>query len=69
MSERNVERARRVMEAISRRDTDGLIALADPEVEWRSFFALGEAGVFRGHDGMRRYMKELDEAWDFAGAG
>ena len=56
------------MEAISRRDAERLVALSDPDIEWRSFFALGEDGVHRGHDGTRRYMSDLDEAWDMAHA-
>lgn len=43
--------------------------LADSEIEWRSFFAeLGEGGVYRGHDGTRRYLSDLDEAWEIARA-
>jgi ketosteroid isomerase-like protein len=64
MSEENVELARKALEAIAARDPSRLIALADPEVEWHSFFALGERGVYRGHDGTRRYMADLDEAWE-----
>ncbi len=49
--------------ALGRRDTDRLIELSHPDVEWHSFFAsFGDQGVFRGHDGTRRYMAELDEA-------
>src|SRR6476620_2792240 len=40
--------------------------LTDPDVEWRSFLAqLGEGGVYRGHDGIRRYVSDLSEALDF----
>jgi ketosteroid isomerase-like protein len=64
MSRENVELAGQVMDALGRRDLSRLIAFADPEVEWRSFFAeLGEGGVYRGHDGTRRYMSDLNEAW------
>jgi ketosteroid isomerase-like protein len=69
MSQENVELARRVMEALSGRDLSRLIALSDPEVEWRSFFAeFGEGGVYRGHDGTRRYLSDLSEAWDIVRA-
>ena len=52
MSQENVEMARQVMDELSRRDLPGLVAFADPEVEWHSFFAeVGEGGVYRGHDG------------------
>ena len=70
MSRENVEQlARQVMDALSRRDVARLIAFADPEVEWHSFFAeLGEGGVYRGHDGTRRYLSDLTEAWEIVRA-
>src|SRR3954454_2636115 len=65
MPHENVELAREVMDALSRRDYDRLVTLADPEVEWRSFFAgLGEGGVYRGIHGMRRYVDDLADAWE-----
>jgi ketosteroid isomerase-like protein len=65
MSRENVELARQIMDALSRRDLSGLIALSDPEVEWYSLFALGEeGGVYRGHDGTRQYMNDLGDAWE-----
>ena len=69
MSQENVELAHQVMDALSRRDVSGLIALADPEIEWHSFFAeLGEGGVYRGHDGTRRYLSDLSDAWEIVRA-
>ena len=54
---------------MSRRDFEALAALSDPEVEWHSFFAaLGEDGVYRGHAGMRQYMRDLAEAFETARA-
>jgi ketosteroid isomerase-like protein len=64
MTEENVELARKVLDALGKRDPSLLIALSDPEVEWHSFFALGEGGAYRGHDGARRYMSDLDDAWE-----
>ena len=59
MSQENVELAREVLHALGTRDPDRLIALSDPEVEWHSFFAIGEGGgTYRGHDGTRRYMSD-----------
>jgi|SRR5437667_2748456 len=65
MSSENVELARQVLEAVTRRDLSRLIAFTDPEVEWQSFFAVGEEGVYRGHDAMRKYVSDLDDAWEF----
>lgn len=43
--------------------------MSDPAVEWHSFFAgLGEGGVYRGHDGTRHYIRDLDEAFSAAWA-
>jgi len=67
MSQENVELARQVMEAIGRRDAERLVALSAPEVEWHSFFAIAEAkGIYFGFDGTRKYMKDLDDAWEIA---
>jgi ketosteroid isomerase-like protein len=68
MSQENVGLARQIMDAISRRDVSALVAFADPEVEWYSLFAIGEEGVYRGHDGTRRYMRDLDDAWEIGQA-
>ncbi len=69
MSEETLKLARDVMGALSDGDFARLVALADPDVEWRSFFAeLGEEGVYRGIDGMRRYVNDLSEAWEIVRA-
>ena len=59
-----VRLAREVLEGLGRRDAERLIALSHPDVEWYSFFALGEAGAYRGHDGTRRYMSDLSDAFE-----
>jgi ketosteroid isomerase-like protein len=65
MSQENVDLAREVSEAVTRRDPSRLLELTDPEVEWQSFFALGEeGGVYRGHSGIHRYVRDLDDAWE-----
>ena len=63
MSERNVELHRRVIGAYNARDIERLIALCDPGVEWTSTFAAVGGGVYHGHDGMRRYQRDLEDAW------
>jgi ketosteroid isomerase-like protein len=61
---RNPELARRVFAAITRFDLDALLDLADPDVEYRSFFAIGETGEYHGHDGLRQYVSDLRETWE-----
>jgi ketosteroid isomerase-like protein len=69
MSQENVELAREVLATLGKRDSGRLVALADPEVEWHSFFAMGEGGAtYRGHDGTRRYMSDLDDAFEIGRA-
>src|SRR5690349_2593743 len=69
MSQENVELAREVLDMLGKRDGSRLVALADPEVEWHSFFAVGEGdGTYRGHDGTRRYMSDLDDAFEIGRA-
>jgi ketosteroid isomerase-like protein len=66
MPQENVESARRVLAALGHRDPEALIALAAPDVEWHSFFALGD--VYCGYDGTRQYMRDLDDAWEIGRA-
>jgi ketosteroid isomerase-like protein len=63
----NVELARQILEALTRRDLKRLIEVSHPGVEWHSFFAdLGEGGVYRGHDGLRQWLSDLDDALELA---
>src|SRR5438094_816073 len=64
----SVELAQEVLATLGTRDAERLVALSDPEVEWHSFFALSEGGVYCGHDGTRRYMSDLADAWEIGAA-
>src|SRR4051794_4873436 len=65
MSQDQLQLARELFDAVARRDLERLLELTDPEVEWHSFFALGEeGGTYRRHDGLRRYVDDLNDAWD-----
>src|SRR5436190_22814092 len=65
MSQENVGLVREVIEAVARQDLSRLIELTDPEVEWHSFLAeLGEEGHYHGHNGIRRYVSDLNDAWE-----
>ena len=66
MSQENVEAFRRGLEAGNGGDVETLLEELDPEVEWHSaLHALlgGEATVFRGHDGVREMLRDLNEAF------
>jgi ketosteroid isomerase-like protein len=67
MAHRNVEIVRSVYEAAARRDTEAVLALYDPEVELdnSALQVVGwGGGVYRGHEGVRRFFREWHEAWD-----
>ena len=68
MSRENVEIVRRVADAIARRDSETVLALYDPDLEWdvsRSpFGAVMGQGVYHGHEGLRTWSRGWYEAWE-----
>jgi ketosteroid isomerase-like protein len=65
MSQKNVEIVRQGFEAYGRRDVDGFLSYLDPEFELRSAIVGGAEGkVYRGHDGVRRWLADSDESFD-----
>ena len=66
MSEENVEAFKRGVEAANRRDIEALLAELDPEIEWHSALlasVAGGAAVYRGHEGVRKWLRDLEEAF------
>lgn len=63
MSLRNVELHRRVYEAFNARDVDALLTLCDPSIEVRSVFSEVGGAVYYGHEGVRRWQADLEDAW------
>jgi ketosteroid isomerase-like protein len=64
MSEENVEVFKRGLEAYNRRDLDAMLEMVDPEVEFHAVLQValgGEAVVYRGYDGAREMVGDLDE--------
>jgi ketosteroid isomerase-like protein len=67
MSQENVEVMRRGFEAGNRRDIEAMLEVLDPEVEWQSALLMsleGEGAVYRGHEGIREFFRDLDELFD-----
>ena len=64
MSEENVELLHQGVAAWNRRDLDGYLELADPEIEWYSGATRVEGGVYRGLEGMRRFWTDVYESFD-----
>jgi ketosteroid isomerase-like protein len=64
MSEENVEVFKRGLEAYNRRDLDAMLEMVDPEVEFHAVLQValgGEAVVYRGYDGARDMVRDLDD--------
>lgn len=57
----------RAYQAFKDADAEALVAVADPEIEFGTS-AAAPGGTYRGHTGIRRYMKEVEGAfgdrWD-----
>ena len=55
----------RLFEAFAARDEDALLAIMDPDIEFFGPTAtvLNEGKCYRGHDGMRRYLKDVEALW------
>jgi ketosteroid isomerase-like protein len=63
MPANSVQLHRRVYEAFNARDLDALIRLCDPGIEVRSVFGAVGGEVYHGHDGVRSWQRDLEEAW------
>ena len=50
-------------ETFNARDVDAVIALCDPSIEWHDHFAAVGGVVYQGHDGMRSWHRDLEDAW------
>jgi hypothetical protein len=47
------------VDAFNRRDADALVATCDPAVEWHPTVLVGGRRVYRGHEGIRRWIVDL----------
>lgn len=63
MAEKDVELARAFTDAFNAHDVDALLAYCHPEVEFHSTFAAVGGALYQGHEGMRAWFRDLEEAW------
>jgi len=64
MSRENLETVRRAFEAFNARNVDALVSLSTPDCEWVPFRAQLEGVVYQGHDGIRRFVSDMDDDWE-----
>jgi ketosteroid isomerase-like protein len=63
VSRENIKLWREWLRLFNRRDIEGLITLCNPAVEFHSVFAAVGGAVYHGHDGLRKWHHDLEEAW------
>jgi hypothetical protein len=63
MESANVELTRHFIAAFNARHVDGLIAYCDPSVELHSSVEVVGGGIYRDHDGIRRWHRDLKDVW------
>lgn len=68
MSQENVELVRGMFgaaaHALSGEPLGDLFRLLDPDIEWIPINAALEGTSYRGHDGVRRWIDEMNRDWD-----
>ena len=60
----HAEIVRDIIGALNRGDVDGLLALTDPDFEWRTLDDSPAAGTYRGHDQVRDYVDDWLRTFD-----
>ena len=63
MSAADVEIVSKGVEAYNRGDVEAVLAMTAPDVVLVPVRALLEGGSYEGHDGVRRFMADMDEDW------
>ena len=70
MSRENVEIVRRLYAAVARRDSETVLSIYHPEVEWDhthndpGLTGLMGTSVWHGHEGIRQWSRDWYEAWE-----
>jgi ketosteroid isomerase-like protein len=64
MESHNIELLRRFLEAVNRRDAEGMVACLDPDAEFIPIMAALEGRVYRGEQGVRQWLAEIEEHWE-----
>jgi ketosteroid isomerase-like protein len=64
VSQGNVDVVGRSFEAFNARDANELVSLSTPDCEWLPFRAQLEGIVYRGHEGIRRFVSDTDDDWE-----
>jgi ketosteroid isomerase-like protein len=64
MTEDSVAQVKRMSETFNRRDVPAFLEVIDPEVVWIPIMATLEGRVYRGHEGVCKWIEDLGTDWD-----
>jgi ketosteroid isomerase-like protein len=64
MSQQNVAAAKRIYESRNSGDVEGVLAECHSDVEWHPHLASLSGEAVHGHEGVRDYMRSLQEDWE-----
>ena len=66
MSGTDIDVVKAVYAAFAARDVEGLLAHAAPDIEFIAVTSdyAGRTGPYRGHEGMREYLRDVARVWD-----
>jgi uncharacterized protein len=59
----DLENVKRGIDAYNARDVEGMIAATDADVVLVPVRSLLEGGEYRGHEGVRKFLADMDEDW------
>jgi ketosteroid isomerase-like protein len=63
MSQENVELHRRSVAAFNTRDVEAFVAFCDPQIELHSGVTVPGGAVYRGHDGVRQWHRDIRDGF------
>jgi ketosteroid isomerase-like protein len=61
----NAEIVRKMLGAVSRFDVDTMVETVQPDYEFVPIMAALEGRVYRGHDGVRKWVAEMETHWEY----
>ena len=64
MSQENVQRTRRALQAFNRHDVEALVGLSSPDTELVTLRAAMEGTSYRGPDAWLAAFRDFDESWE-----
>jgi ketosteroid isomerase-like protein len=64
MESQNIEVVRRNLEAVNRRDADGMLACMHPDSEFVPIMAALEGRIYSGEEGVRQWLAEMNDHWE-----